>query len=83
MEALAQTMRDPNVTLIVSAFYSIMEAGCYFPHLALKQVQTAMTTHEGQTGFSLLASFGRKLSIYVEFCYPKMMWKNFYHSISI
>lgn len=78
-------MRDMRVTLEGSAFYSIMEAGCYFPHLALKQVQTATTTHEGQTGFPLLASCGRthKLFIDVEFCYPKIMLRKFYHNIAI
>lgn len=75
-------MRDLNVTLEGSAFYSIMEGGCYFPHLPLKQVQMATTTHEGQTGFPLLASSGRtrKLFIDVEFYYPKIMLRKFYHS---
>ncbi len=57
-------MRDLSVTLEESAFYSIMEAGCYFPHLALKQVQTAMTTHEGHTGFPLLASCGQYMQTF-------------------
>lgn len=67
-------MRDLSVALVGTAFYSVMEAGCYFPHLALKQVQTATTTHGGQTGFPLLASSGRarKLYIYVEFHDPKL-----------
>lgn len=51
--------RDLRVTLVGSAFYSVMKAGCYFPHLALKLVQKATTTHEGLPGFLLLASSAR------------------------
>lgn len=67
-------MRDLSVTLVGSAFYSVMKAGCCLPHLALKQVQTATATHEGQTGFPLLASCGRtrKLYIFVEFHNSKL-----------
>lgn len=84
-EPLAQTMRDLSVTLEGSAFYSIMEAGCYFPHLALKQVQTTTTTHEGRTGFPLVASSGRTRKLFIDavFYYVKIMLRKFYHSRSI
>jgi len=78
-------MRDLSVALVGSAFYSVMEAGCYFPPLALKQVQTATTTHEGQTAFPLLplldvhANYINMLSFTIQNYVEKLLFRINFH----